>query len=56
MALNLAVEPYLLARPSLAMEMHKQKEKEKHAPNNKNIQHEHQTTTSVLEMLNPYVN
>ena len=35
-ALNLAVERHLLARPSLATEMHKQKEKEKHAPNNKN--------------------
>ena len=29
MALNLAVERHLLARPSLATEMHKQKEKEK---------------------------
>ena len=32
-ALNLAVERHLLARPSLATEMHKQKEK--HAPKNK---------------------
>jgi hypothetical protein len=52
-ALNLAVERHLLARPSLATEMHKQKEKEKHAPNNK--KHEHQTSTSALQMLNPYV-
>jgi len=34
-ALDLTFEHHLLARPSLAMEMHKQKEKEKHAPNNK---------------------
>ena len=54
MALNLAVERHLLARPSLATEMHKQKEKENMHRTIK-IQHEHQTSTSALQMLNPYV-
>jgi len=53
-ALNLAVERHLLARPSLATEMHKQKEKENMHRTIK-IQHEHQTSTSALQMLNPYV-
>ena len=55
MALNLAVERHLLARPSLATEMHKQKEKENMHRTIK-IQHEHQTSTSALQLLNPYVN
>ena len=55
MALNLAVERHLLARPSLATEMHKQKEKENMHRTIK-IQHEHQTATSALQLLNPYVN
>ena len=54
MALNLAVERHLLARPSLATEMHKQKEKENMHRTIK-IQHEHQTSTSALQMLNPYI-
>ena len=54
MALNQAVERHLLARPSLATEMHKQKEKENMHRTIK-IQHEHQTSTSALQMLNPYV-
>ena len=54
MALNLAVERHLLARPSLATEMHKQKEKENMHRTIK-IQHEHQTSPSALQMLNPYV-
>ena len=53
MALDLAVERHLLARPSLATEMHKQKE---NMHRTIKIQHEHQTTTSALQMLNPYVN
>ena len=54
MARNLAVERHLLARPSLATEMHKQKEEENMHRTIK-IQHEHQTSTSALQMLNPYV-
>ena len=55
MALDLTFEHHLLARPSLATEMHKQKEKENMHRTIK-IQHEHQTSTSALQMLNPYVN
>jgi len=56
-ALNLAVERHLLARPSLATEMHKQKEKEKHAANNKkfNMSTKLQLQLQIF-MLNPYVN
>jgi hypothetical protein len=53
-ALDLTFEHHLLARPSLATEMHKQKEKENMHRTIK-IQHEHQTSTSALQMLNPYV-